>query len=195
MRVRNNKRNDHRNLSNQLQRFTADAIAKVFLDLQTEGVASIPPVDALICQEKDRQRVCEVIGKRIFEATGVCCSVGGVRYSPLTEMEKQALAFDEIAPSGDGMTYDEWEEMRTVKTAAVLKLTVSPDGKCSGHDSSTTPAFDNYDSMKAVGRALDERDIWKGAAWVRCCLPWRWAGIGSLPGPLPQRTFNHQQRR
>jgi hypothetical protein len=49
--------------------------------------------------------------------------VGGVRYSPLTEMEKQALAFDDIAPSDDGMTYDEWEEMRTVKTAAVLKLT------------------------------------------------------------------------
>jgi hypothetical protein len=34
-----------------------------------------------------------------------------------------ALAFDEIAPSDDGMSYDEWEAMRAVRTAAMLKLT------------------------------------------------------------------------
>jgi hypothetical protein len=117
------KRNDHRNLSKQLHRFTADAIAAALLELQREGIAAIPHVDALICQEKNRERVCDVLGRQIFEATGVCCAVGGIRYSPLTENEKQALAFDEIAPSNDGMTYDEWEEMRSVKTAAVLKLT------------------------------------------------------------------------
>jgi hypothetical protein len=77
----------------------------------------------MICQQKDRERVCKVIGRKIFEATGVCCAVGGIRYSPLTENEKQALAFDETAPSDDGMDYDEWEAMRAVKTAAVLKLT------------------------------------------------------------------------
>jgi hypothetical protein len=117
------KHSDHRNLSKQLHRFTADSIATALLEVQAEGIASIPHVDALICQRKDRERVCEVIGRRIFEATGVCCTVGGIRYSPLTENEKQALAFDEIAPSDDGMSYDEWEVMRAVRTAAMLKLT------------------------------------------------------------------------
>jgi hypothetical protein len=117
------KRNDHRNLSKQLHRFTADAIAEALLETQREGMAAIPHVDALICQQKDREGVCEVIGRKIFEATGVCCAVGGIRYSPLTEDEKQALAFDEIAPSDDGMSYDEWEWIRAVKTAAMLKLT------------------------------------------------------------------------
>ena len=117
------KRNDHRNLSKQLHRFTADAIAGALLEAQREGIAAIPHVDALICQQKDREQVCEVIGRQIFEATGVCCAVGGIRYSPLTENEKQALAFDEIAPSDDGMDYDKWEAMRAIKTAAVLKLT------------------------------------------------------------------------
>jgi len=117
------KRTDHRNLSKQLHCFTADSIAAALLEMQAEGIASIPHVDALICQEKNRERVCEVIGRRIFDATGVCCVVGGIRYSPLTEDEKQALAFDEIAPSDDGMDYDEWEAMRAVRTAAMLKLT------------------------------------------------------------------------
>jgi len=40
-----------------------------------------------------------------------------------SEDEKQALAFDEIAASDDGMSYDEWEARRAVKTAAMLKLT------------------------------------------------------------------------
>ena len=116
------KRNDHRNLSKQLHRFTADAIAAALLEVQGEGIAAIPHVDALICQQKDREQVCEVIGRKIFEATGVCCAVGGIRYSPLTENEKQALAFDEIAPSDDGMGYDEWEALRMVKCVAALKL-------------------------------------------------------------------------
>jgi hypothetical protein len=117
------KRKDHRTLAKQLHRFTADAIAGALLETQGEGIVAIPHVDALICQQKDRERVCEVIGRRIFEATGVCCVVDGIRYSPLTENEKQALAFDEIAPSDDGMDYDEWEAMRAVRTAAMLKLT------------------------------------------------------------------------
>jgi uncharacterized metal-binding protein len=74
----------------------------------------VPHVDALICQPKHRERVCEVIGRKIFEVTGVCCVVGGIHYSPLTENEKEALAFNEIAPSDDGMDYDKWEAMRAV---------------------------------------------------------------------------------
>jgi hypothetical protein len=116
------KRDDRRNLSKQLHRFTADAIATALLEAQGEGIAAIPHVDALICREKDRERVCEVIGRQIFEATGVCCTVGGVRYSPLTENEKQVLAFDEIATSNDCMSYDEWEAVRIVKCVAALKL-------------------------------------------------------------------------
>jgi hypothetical protein len=117
------KRNDHRNLSKQLHRFTADAIAAALLEAQQKGIGAIPHVDALICQLKYRERVCEIIGRQIFEATGVCCRVGDIRYSPLTATEKLALAFDEIAPSDDGMSYDEWEEIRAVKTIAVLKST------------------------------------------------------------------------
>jgi hypothetical protein len=97
------KRNDHRDLSKQLQRFTVDAIAAALLEVQRKGIAAIPHVDALICQEKDRQQVCEVIGRQIFDATGVCCIVGGIRYSPLTENEQQALVLGEIEPSDNGM--------------------------------------------------------------------------------------------
>ena len=89
------KRHDHRNLSKQLHRFTADAIAAALLEVQQKGIVAIPHVDALICQQKDRERVCEIIGRKIFEITGVCCTVAGIRYSPLTENEKQALAVDE----------------------------------------------------------------------------------------------------
>jgi hypothetical protein len=116
------KRKDHRNLSKQLQRFTADAVASALLEVQREGIAAIPHVDALICQQKDREQVCEVTGRKIFEATGVCCTMGGTRYSPLTEIEEQALAFDEIAPSDDGISYDEWEAVRIVKCVAAFKL-------------------------------------------------------------------------
>jgi hypothetical protein len=117
------KSKDNRNLSKQLHRFTADAIAAALLEVQQKGIAAIPHVDALICREKHHATVCKAIGRQIFGATGVCCTVGGIRYSPLTEDEKQALAFDEIAPSDDGMSYDEWEAVRAVRTAAMLKLT------------------------------------------------------------------------
>ena len=92
------------------------------LEVQREGIAAIPHVDALICEHEDRDIVCETIGRQIFLATGVCSRVGGIRYSPLTEEEQQALAFDEIAPCDDGMSYDEWEALRAVRCVAALKL-------------------------------------------------------------------------
>jgi len=116
------KRKDHRNLSKQLHRFTADAVAAALLEEQRNGVALIPHVDALICQEKNRERVCKALGKEIFEATGVCSSVGGIRYWPLTDVEAEALAFEESAPSDDAMSYDEWEAVRLVKCVAAMKL-------------------------------------------------------------------------
>jgi len=116
------KRKDHRNLVKQLHRFTADAIAAALLEIQEHGISAIPHVDALICQQKHSKRVCEVLGKQIFLASGVCARIGGSRYSPLTQEEEWALAFDEIAPSDDGMSYDAWEAIRMVKCTAALKL-------------------------------------------------------------------------
>jgi hypothetical protein len=116
------KHKDNRNLSKQLHRLTADTVASALLQVQRKGIAAIPLVDALICQEKYRDRVCEAIGKQIFLATGVCGNIAGTRYSPLTEIEEQALAFDEAAPSDDGVSYDEWEAARIVKCVAALKL-------------------------------------------------------------------------
>ena len=89
------KRKDHRNLAKQLHHFTADTVGAALLEIQREGIAAIPHVDALICQEKNRARVCEALGKQIFAATGVCSAVDGIRDSPLNEIEAEALAFDE----------------------------------------------------------------------------------------------------
>jgi hypothetical protein len=116
------KSRDHRNLSKQLHRFTADAIEAALLEVQKAQITAIPNIDALICRHKDRKAVCESIGKQIFLATGACSKVGGIRYSPLTEIEEQALAFDETAVTDDTISYDEWEAIRLVKCVAALKL-------------------------------------------------------------------------
>src|SRR5439155_13037816 len=52
--------------------------------------------DALICQMKHRERVCDVISRQIFVVTGVRCRVGGIRYSPATEHEKPILAVNPV---------------------------------------------------------------------------------------------------
>jgi hypothetical protein len=116
------KSKGHRNLSKQLHRFTSDAVAAALLEVQQEGIAAIPLVDTLICQEKHASAVCETLGKHVFLRTGACATVGGIRYSPLTEEEEWALGFDETAPSDDGMSYDEWEAVRIIKCEAALKL-------------------------------------------------------------------------
>jgi hypothetical protein len=116
------KRKDRRNLSKQLQRFTADAVAAALREVQREGITAIPHVDALICQDKDRELVCEAIGRQVFHATGVCCRVGDIRYSPLTEIEEQALAFDKVGAADESMSHDNWEAMRLVKCLAAMKL-------------------------------------------------------------------------
>jgi len=77
------KRNDHRNLSKQLQRFTSTAINGALLQLQREGIAVIPDTDSLICRAKDQSRVCGIIGQHVFEVSaGVRCNVSGIRYAP-----------------------------------------------------------------------------------------------------------------
>ena len=116
------KRTDHRNLAKQLHRFTADAVEAALSELQRVKIPVIPHVDALICRAGDRKRVCEVLGRKVFDTTGVCAVVGSICYTPLTEVEEQALAFDEAEPANESMSYDEWEAMRLVKCVATCKL-------------------------------------------------------------------------
>ncbi len=56
---------------------------KPLLELQRQEIPAIPHVDAIVCQVKHRDVVCEVIGKHVLDVSGgVCCSVAGVRYEP-----------------------------------------------------------------------------------------------------------------
>jgi hypothetical protein len=87
--LENIKREDHRNASKQLQRFTSDAIKGALLELQNEGIAAIPQVDAIICRECDQERVREIIGKHFFrESRGVCCKVNGIPTAGFANLEK-----------------------------------------------------------------------------------------------------------
>ncbi len=80
-------RDDHRNLSKQLQRFTADALTDALLRLQSSRIPAIPHVDAIICKASHRQIACEIIGHAFFlESGGVCCSVDDIRYLPKQEL-------------------------------------------------------------------------------------------------------------
>ena len=77
------KRKDHRNLSKQLQSYTATAINGALLDTQAKGIAAIPDVDAIICATGHKETVCRLIGQHVYEVSGgVCCKAGGVRYKP-----------------------------------------------------------------------------------------------------------------
>ena len=51
------------------------------LDAQAGGIAAIPDVDALICQVRHKETVCEFIGRKVHELSyGVSCVVGGIRF-------------------------------------------------------------------------------------------------------------------
>jgi hypothetical protein len=76
------KRHDHRNISKQLQHYTAKAICDALLELQGKGIPAIPDVDAIICQQRHRKIVCKTIGRQVYEVSGgVCCKVDGIRYT------------------------------------------------------------------------------------------------------------------
>ena len=77
------KRKDHRNISKHTQSYTAKAICGALLEVQGKGIAAIPDVDALICQKRHRETVCEAIGRHVYEVSGgVCCKVDDLRYEP-----------------------------------------------------------------------------------------------------------------
>ena len=91
------KRDDYRNISIQTQHYTAKAIGDALLELQAAGIPAIPDVDAIICQQRYRESVCEVIGRTVYEVSGgVRCKVSGVRYLPVTKDEKQILALNPV---------------------------------------------------------------------------------------------------
>lgn len=78
------KKDDHRNISRQLQHFTATAITAALLDMQAQGLPAVPDTDALIVRERDRDAACLSIGKAMHQETcGVCVKVGGVHYSTM----------------------------------------------------------------------------------------------------------------
>ena len=79
------KRRDHRNLSKSLQFYTAKAINGALLEAQARGIAAIPDVDALICQARHKETVCEFIGRKVHEVSyGVSCVVGGIRFQSIS---------------------------------------------------------------------------------------------------------------
>jgi len=118
------KRKDHRNLSKQLQRFTADVVSGALEEIQAAGIPVIPDVDALICQEHHRHIVCTVLGRHMYGVSGgVCCKVNGVRYSPDADIDLRLLTWDEESSEDGGqLGYDEWEAKRDRKTIAVLAV-------------------------------------------------------------------------
>ena len=77
------KRKDHRNISKSLQYFTAKAINGALLAAQTQGIAAIPEVDAILCSSRHKETVCGLIGAEVYQLTqGVHCKVAGIRYDP-----------------------------------------------------------------------------------------------------------------
>jgi hypothetical protein len=78
------KREDHCNVSKPLQHRTAKAINGALLRAQEKGIAAIPDVDAIICQTRHKEIVCELIGQKVYDISrGVCSKVGGIRYASL----------------------------------------------------------------------------------------------------------------
>lgn len=75
------KRDNHRNISEQLRHFTAKAIEAALLEMQGRGLPAIPDTDCLIVRERDKKAACHAIGKAMFaETRGVCVTVGGMRF-------------------------------------------------------------------------------------------------------------------
>lgn len=76
------KRKNHRDLSQWLQRWVSDIVNPSVLALHENGIPSIPIVDCLLVRKRDQKSAVDELLRRLFEATGVCAMVGGVRYTP-----------------------------------------------------------------------------------------------------------------
>jgi hypothetical protein len=84
------KRWSHKDLAPHLLQFVAGIVNPSLLALHARGIPSIPIVDCLMVRERDAAAARNELGARIYEATGVCAKIGGVRYSP--QLTGQALA-------------------------------------------------------------------------------------------------------
>ncbi len=73
----------------------------------------------------DRERVCNLIGRQIFTATGVRCKVGGIRYSPVTENEKPTLAISPV----HAKQLEPNETVRFRRLGRALQGLCAPSGK------------------------------------------------------------------
>jgi hypothetical protein len=78
------KKTDHRNLGQWLRRWTGDIVNPAVMALHSEGIPSIPIVDCLMVRRQDEDRARQELLSRIFEATGVCATVGGIRHTIAT---------------------------------------------------------------------------------------------------------------
>jgi hypothetical protein len=78
------KANDHRALGWWMQRWTSDIVNGAVVALDAEGIPVIPIVDCLMVRRQDEDRARQELLSRIFEATGVCATVGGIRHTIAT---------------------------------------------------------------------------------------------------------------
>ena len=76
------KRNDHRNFARKLQNATARIINDALVELQCLDIPAIPRTDSIIVPAQSKHLACEIIGRRMFELTGVRGNVGNVHYDP-----------------------------------------------------------------------------------------------------------------
>ena len=101
-------------MSKPLQHYTAEAINGALLEAQSLGIPAIPDVDAIICPQQYRDDVCRLIGQQVYNITGgVCCQVGGVRYTPV-DVDGAAVTDSTQQECADTVTGGEQEaEMTT----------------------------------------------------------------------------------
>jgi hypothetical protein len=76
------KRNNHKNISPQLMKYTSMVINQALVAVQKQDIPAIPDTDALICSAEAHEVACESIGRAMYELSGVRCKVGGIRYQP-----------------------------------------------------------------------------------------------------------------
>ena len=117
------KRKDHRNLSKSLQHYTAKAINRALLEAQARGIAAIPDVDAIVCQQRHGKVVSRLIGREVHALTnGVCCKVNGIRYAPVAShcdgVAGSSLSKLASAPSAPRMKTGSGEAPATTNLAA-----------------------------------------------------------------------------
>ncbi|MGC2578776.1 MAG: hypothetical protein WA376_14500 [Terrimicrobiaceae bacterium] len=129
------KREDHCNVSKPLQHRTAKAINGALMQAQGLGIPAIPDVDAIICQLRRKEVVCELIGKEVYALTqGVCANVGGIGFHACYADNRfisdiDLLVWDEECPdSCPEADYDQWEDLRRQKTQVALQILGSRGG-------------------------------------------------------------------